>query len=896
MKLKKQISKMVGIAIIFAMIASILPMGAITVHAAVNSIYSENFEGSSWVAGTTYPTTAWPTTGIQGTWTSEASATAVIQTGKYLYNSGTDNSTKDNIVTIPSSVNTDNTVVEFKCATMSSSGAQYHIMNSNGGDLFNIRIGWDATAGGNLLKVYDAAGTASLKATSSAFPTSTWRYVRFVINFTSGTFDAYFGNSLTSLTSLAAGATYTKPGTNNFQKIKMQWAGNAIDDIKVYNGGTAPSASINVTGNAYVGSTLTAAYTYSANDGGTEAPSAYVWETATDSGFTTGKSIVASGNTTSATGSTYILTSNDKNNFIRFKVTPVGTGTTYIPAVTVASTGSQQIADPPQVAPVASGVSINGGYAYNPKVGDALTATYTYSDGNSDAESASSYAWETATDSSFTTGVTTVATGTTTYSAVSTATYTLQSADLNKYIRFSITPHNNGLSNQTGSTASSSAIRVLTARYIINDTFDTAPTPAPGAQAPGAAVNGWNITSGKAITVGTNSTNYLSSTDTSAVVEIYKNLGSAVTDTTNPYATAPAVIDLRVKPMAGDLQYLYLTSGTAPSSTYMLKFGIWQGNPQITDSYVSVSSKASKNSDNISMVGGTWYCIRIVPNFSAQNAYVYIGTSFENLVPFLKSGAPVNFCANGTGSYSMANSFQGIDIKTFGGGNYIAGLDDIKVYYGNTGAATATTPNVMESSTGLLAAYTYSDADNDPESNSAYKWETSVDQTTWTTVASGTTTASTVATGATYTRGIKDMTEYVRFTLTPSNAVGPNGVGTPVVSSVIAPVYKVSLINAGDGLPITLSAGGNISAKIDIVNKEAVSNDFILLVGLYNGSQLINLISTDGFTVTGNGGTATRTTKSSFANVPSSSGYTIKAFIWSDLTTLKPMALSTPFN
>lgn len=81
-----------------------------------------------------------------------------------------------------------------------------------------------------------------------------------------------------------------------------------------------------------------------------------------------------------------------------------------------------------QTPPTASAVTVSG----TAKVGEALTGSYAYSDEESDLEGVSTFKWYRATDNS--------GTGKTEIAGANAKAYTLQAADLGKYISFEVTP------------------------------------------------------------------------------------------------------------------------------------------------------------------------------------------------------------------------------------------------------------------------------------------------------------------------------------------------------------------------------------------------------------------------------------------------------------------------
>ena len=187
---------------------------------------------------------------------------------------------------------------------------------------------------------------------------------------------------------------------------------------------TPPTASgVNVSGTAKVGEVLTGGYTYADAEDDLEGVSTFKWYRATDNSGT-GKTEIAGAN-----AKTYTLQAADLGKYISFEVTPV--------AVTGIATGTAELslytseivaAEVTQTAPTASGVNVSG----TTKVGEVLTGNYTYGDAESDVEGTSTFKWYRATDNS--------GTGKTEIAGANAKTYTLQAADLGKYISFEVTP------------------------------------------------------------------------------------------------------------------------------------------------------------------------------------------------------------------------------------------------------------------------------------------------------------------------------------------------------------------------------------------------------------------------------------------------------------------------
>ncbi len=170
-----------------------------------------------------------------------------------------------------------------------------------------------------------------------------------------------------------------------------------------------------LTGTQEVGQTLTGNYTFYDAESDSEGVSLYQWYRADGA---EGAYSVISG----ATNITYALTSSDAAKFIKFEVTPVSTIAPTI-GITATSSATIEVGAPP----TATSLSIIG----TTTVGETLTGNYTYFDANSDSEATSLYQWYRAD------------TAEGTYAAISGATsqaYVATSTDLNKYLKFEVTP------------------------------------------------------------------------------------------------------------------------------------------------------------------------------------------------------------------------------------------------------------------------------------------------------------------------------------------------------------------------------------------------------------------------------------------------------------------------
>ncbi len=183
------------------------------------------------------------------------------------------------------------------------------------------------------------------------------------------------------------------------------------------------ATSVKVQGNAYEGQKLTATYTYSDINGDNETQSAYRWLRADKIDGDYAVIPGMEGTTTANEGSTYTITENDIGKFLKFEVTPksdaspmVGTTVTSAPL-----TGPD--------APKVSNVRIMGAS----QIGSEISGMYDYFDINGDAEFGSVCRWVRADKID---GV---------YSPINNTlgnAYTITADDIDKFIKFEITPKN----------------------------------------------------------------------------------------------------------------------------------------------------------------------------------------------------------------------------------------------------------------------------------------------------------------------------------------------------------------------------------------------------------------------------------------------------------------------
>jgi hypothetical protein len=180
----------------------------------------------------------------------------------------------------------------------------------------------------------------------------------------------------------------------------------------------APTAtSVNITGTAKVGQTVTGTYTYADVESDLQGTSTFKWYSGTQSDGS--DKVAISG----VTGTTYTSTNAEYGKYLFFEVTPIAQTGTTTGAPVVSSIGP--IGDE---APTATSVGVTG----TAMTGQTLTGEYTYGDVDGNAEGTTTFKWYSGTQSD---GSDKVAIG-----GATGHTYTVTNAVYGKYIFFEVTP------------------------------------------------------------------------------------------------------------------------------------------------------------------------------------------------------------------------------------------------------------------------------------------------------------------------------------------------------------------------------------------------------------------------------------------------------------------------
>ncbi len=203
-------------------------------------------------------------------------------------------------------------------------------------------------------------------------------------------------------------------GTNPGLEVKSSWSTQIL-------AGAPEALNVTQTGNVTIGSLLTGEYEYFNGQGTPEGSSIYKWYRADDS---LGTNEVYVGDLFSTLK---YLNGDDYGKYIRFSVTPISQDSQQSIGTEVKSS---TFIGPVEYnrAPVASSVTQTGSSVN----GSTLVGEYSYSDFEFDNEGSTLIKWYAYTDD--------LGNGEVELSGANSLTYTLQTLDIGKYIRMSITP------------------------------------------------------------------------------------------------------------------------------------------------------------------------------------------------------------------------------------------------------------------------------------------------------------------------------------------------------------------------------------------------------------------------------------------------------------------------
>ncbi|WP_066441296.1 hypothetical protein [Chryseobacterium sp. CCH4-E10] len=223
-----------------------------------------------------------------------------------------------------------------------------------------------------------------------------------------------------AVTSLSSTASEGLIVFDKEKKTFVGWDGSKWQNLGYEEINTVPSATnVMISGNYTIGSVLTGNYTFSDAESNPDNATTFVWRKADDVMGTNAADIP------SATNQALTLMVSEQNTYVQFCATP-GSSVGASPGLQKCSSWGGLVGA--NQAPTASAVSITGTAIQ----GQTLTGNYTYNDAEGNAEGTSTFRWTRSDDAS--------GTNETTIAGATGSNYVLVAADVNKYIKFYVTP------------------------------------------------------------------------------------------------------------------------------------------------------------------------------------------------------------------------------------------------------------------------------------------------------------------------------------------------------------------------------------------------------------------------------------------------------------------------
>ncbi|MGD1156449.1 MAG: Ig-like domain-containing protein [Terriglobia bacterium] len=523
---------------------------------------------------------------------------------------------------------------------------------------------------------------------------------------------------------------------------------------QIQSSGVPTASSVNITGTAIEGQTLTGHYTYAQADGVTQGVSTFRWLESD----TAGGSYSA---IPSATANTYALAPGDVGKYIEFEVTPVA----IYPPTTGAAVQSSNVGPVvPSSLPVASAV----GYTGTTTVGQTLTGSYTYTDSGGHPEATSTFRWLEASSSN---GI---------YAAIGGATaktYVLTSSDIGKYLEFEVTP--------VSTVATGAAVDSNPGSEIESS---GAPT-ASSVNVSGTVTEGQTLTGSYAyaqadgVPEGASLYRWLESGTSNGT---YAAIAGATNDT---YALTPSDVGKYLKFEVTPVAIYPPTTGAPVQSSNV---------GPVAASSLPVASAVSIGGTQT--VGST---LTGIYTYTDSGGHAEHGSTFRWLESDTQNGTHSAISGATAQTYVLTSSdigkyveFEVTPVSTVAVGVAVASGPSEQIQ--SSGVPTASsvsisgTPAVGQTLTG---SYTYAQADGVTEGSSTFRWlESSSPNGSYSAIAG--------ATNRTYTVTNSDQGRYLEFEVTPVATLPPM-VGAAALSAATVQIPSTATVS-----PIVVSVGG----------------------------------------------------------------------------------------
>ena len=488
------------------------------------------------------------------------------------------------------------------------------------------------------------------------------------------------------------------------------------------------------------GDTLVSNYQYSDIDGDLEGASTIQW-------FRNGIEIDG------ATAATYVIVAADVDQQLNFQITPVSSnGSAGVPVSSSFITTTNN-------APVASAVVISGDSNGVASLGDTLNGSYVYSDQENDAEGLTAFRW-------LRDGVPIV--------GVTVDSYTLVSADVGSVIRFEVTPFSNS-GTSPGVVVLSAAVSVLnTAPVASNVTIsgDTAGTASEGdilsggylytdleGDVEGTTTFRW-LRNGSAIIGATASTYTIAPADAGAVVRF--EVTPVSVSGTSPGAAVESTAGISIVNNAPVASAVLITGDTAGSAAL---------GDSLTGNYTYSDLEGDAEGGSIYR----WYRGGVPISGASLSTYTVAAADVGSVLTF--EVTPV--AATGTSTGLAVVSSNAINIDN------IPPVASSVVLTGDTGG------NAFVGDV-LTGGYVYSDAENDAEGTSTFRW-----------LRDGVGIGGATSIG--YTVVLADLGTAISFEVTPVSVTGTS----PGAAAVSSGVNIVNTAPVASSVSISGDTAGN---------------------------------------------------------------------------------------
>jgi uncharacterized protein (TIGR02145 family) len=572
-------------------------------------------------------------------------------------------------------------------------------------------------------------------------------------------------------------------GTNPGLEVKSSWSAQIMS--------AAPEArEVSQTGTPRINQLLTGVYTYYDAQNTPEGESTYKWYMADNNSGLNETEI------TGATSQTYTVQLSDEGKYIRFAVTPISTNINNSPGIETKS--STYLGPIENSAPIASNLELTG-ISY---ISSILTGTYSYSDIESNPESGSEFRWYVSEDI--------LGTNESIIEGATSNTFTIRAEDVNKFIRFGITPKSSTGTNTGLEVKSSYSSAVLNSAPIASNVIIEG-TLIVGQQ----LIGNYTYIQGESIAEGTSTFKWYRCNDSQGLGEVAIEGANSNTYTLQ-IADQGKFLRFGILPIATSTTYAGVEAksailtqsiqNAAPIATNVSQTGIATNGKTLVGSYTY--SDVENDTENSSIY--KWY---VAEDTSGTNENVINGaTSLTYVIQTSTIGKYIRFEVTPAAS---AGTSPGLAVKS---STYIGPIINAAPV-----ASNVTISGLISTGSIITGSYTYSDLESNPQSGTTYKWYRADNTTGLNEVEiSG-------ETGNTYLLKAEDINRVIRFAVTPRSSAGTTQ-GLEYKSAPHGPI--IFLVECGAQV---LTSNTNVGTMIQL--GQAQTNNGIIEKYCYNNLE-----------------------------------------------------------